>query len=274
MMNDKKTFMLGKYFALTKGGIMDSLAFPMSFAVTIIGNLSYLILIYYLWKAIYASSPTPIVNGMSFHDTMIYLVLASALFSFMECFIVWDIGRNYQTGDIAIQLMKPMDYQVFNFFYKSGSYVISFIIVFLPTLITVYIITQGGVSLGMNLIYFVISIIMAVLINFCVDFFVGIICFYTQSVWGVNIMKEVVVALLSGATIPLAFFPSAFRKVVDILPFQAIYNSPLQILIDTSLGTGDYLDMLLQQFFWVVLMILISRGFWIISKKKITVNGG
>lgn len=87
-------------------------------------------------------------------------------------------------------------------------------------------------------------------------------------------MKEVLVALLSGATIPLAFFPSSLRKVVDILPFQAIYNSPLQILIDTSLSTRDYIDMLIHQFFWVVLTVAFGRIFWIISKKKITVNGG
>lgn len=72
MMSEKRKFSLSKYLSLTKASIMEGLAFPMSFAITIIGNLSYLILIYYLWKAIYDSSPTPVVNGMTFHDTMIY----------------------------------------------------------------------------------------------------------------------------------------------------------------------------------------------------------
>ncbi|ROR22097.1 ABC-2 type transport system permease protein [Mobilisporobacter senegalensis] len=273
-MTNKKSFTLNKYFSLTKGSIMESLSFRFSMLITVIGNLIYLIVIYYLWKAIYASSSSEVVNGMTFHDTMIYLVLALALFNFMECFIVWSIGRNFQTGQIALELIKPMDYQVFCFFANSGQYLISFFTTFLPTLIIVYLITKGGFALSINLIYFILSVILAIVINFCVDFFVGVICFYTESVWGVNIMKEVVVALLSGASIPLAFFPDRLRTIVNFLPFQAIYNSPLKILIDKSLETKDYITIIGFQIFWVAIMILISRIFWNVSKRIITVNGG
>lgn len=273
-MSERKSFSLKKFFALTKGSIMETLSFRFSLLITVIGNLIYLIVIYYLWKAIYASSPNDVVNGMTFYDTMIYLVLALALFNFMECFIVWSIGRNFQTGQIALELIKPMDYQVYCFFANSGQYLIAFFTTFLPTLIIVYLITKGGFALGVNIIYFTFSVILAIIINFCVDFFVGIICFYTESVWGVNIMKEVVVALLSGASIPLAFFPIGLRTVVNFLPFQAIYNSPLQILIDKTLDTKDYVTMIGFQIFWVIFMIFISRIFWNVSKRIITVNGG
>ena len=102
----------------------------------------------------------------------------------------------------------------------------------------------------------------------------GVICFYTQSVWGVNIMKEVIVAFLSGATIPLAFFPEKIHTFVNWLPFQAIYNTPLQILIDDSLTGMDIQQMLLKQLLWAIFMILLSRAFWLVSQKVITVNGG
>lgn len=273
-MNEKKSFTIRKYFALTKGSVMESLSFRFSILITVIGNLIYLIVIYHLWKAIYDSSPNEVVNGMTFYDTMIYLVLALALFNFMECFIVWSIGRNFQTGQIVLDLIKPMDYQIYSFFSNSGQYLISFFTTFLPTLIIVYLITKGGFRLGINIWFFVLSVMLAVIINFCVDFFVGIICLYTQSIWGVNVMKEVVVALLSGASIPLAFFQGGLRTFVNYLPFQAIYNSPLQILIDKSFDMRDYITMIGHQIFWVITMFLISRIFWHISKRVITVNGG
>lgn len=263
-----------KLLALTRGSIMDGLVFRASAVVTVLGNVIYLIIIYYLWKAIYASSPTDVVNGMTFSDTMIYLVLASALFNFMNCFIIWSMGDDFQTGRIALDLLKPIDYQLYWFFSNSGQYVVSFFTSFLPTFLIVYAITKGGIPLGLNLVFFVASVILAILLNFCVDFFVGTICLYTQSVWGVNIMKEVVVSLLSGATIPLAFFPDALQKIVNALPFQAIYNIPLTILIDTSLTTEQYLAFFAKQLFWLVVLIVISRGFWLISKRVVTVNGG
>jgi ABC-2 type transport system permease protein len=273
-MSEKKAFSIQKYIALTKGNIMEDLTFRVSTITSIAGNLLYLIVIYFLWKAIYASSPTPVVNGMTFYDTMIYLVLASGLFNVMNSFIVWYLGNDFKTGQIVSDLIKPMDYQVYKFFKTSGDHIISFFTTFVPTFIIVFLITHGSIKLGVNLLYFLLSVILATIINFCVDFTVGTICFFTQSIWGINIVKEVVVALLSGATIPLAFFSPGFRAVVNWLPFQAIYNAPLQILIGKSFSTGDYLSILCNQLFWVVAMLLLSKGFWMISKRVITVNGG
>lgn len=273
-MKKKSSFRLSKYLILTKASIMESLSFRASTVVSVIGNLIYLVVIYFLWKAIYASSGSDVVNGMTFYDTMVYLVLASALFTFMECYVTWWIGRDFQSGQIVINLLRPMDFQVYGFFSLSGEYIINFCTTFLPTFIIVYFMTNGTITLGVNLIFFVLSVIIGVLINFHVDFFVGLICFYSQSIWGVNAMKEVVVALLSGAAIPLAFFPTALRNFVNFLPFQAIYNAPLQILIDKSFAWQEYASMLLWQLMWLVIMFVATRVFWNISKKTITVNGG
>ena len=77
-----------RLFAITRAGIMESLHFRLGIFVTLFANLIYLVLVYYLWKAIYASSGTDVVNGMTFSDTMIYLILATALFNFIEMFVV------------------------------------------------------------------------------------------------------------------------------------------------------------------------------------------
>ena len=66
-----------KITALTRAGVIESLQFRLGTAVTLFGNLIYLALVYFLWKAIYDSSGTSVVNGMTFYDTMIYLILAS-----------------------------------------------------------------------------------------------------------------------------------------------------------------------------------------------------
>lgn len=260
--------------ALIRGSIMEGLTFRTSMIVTIIGNLVYIIIIYFLWKAIYASSPSEVVNGMTFYDTMVYLVLAAAMFNFMNTFVVWEIGRRYQTGEIVEFLVKPIGYQRYLFFASAGNCIVAFITTFLPTFVIIYFVTHGSFTLGWNLPYCAVSIVLAITINFLVDFFVGTICLYTQSIWGVNIMKEVVVALLSGATIPLAFFPEQVRAVVNVLPFQAIYNIPLQMLTDKSMTATDYLYGIGVQLFWTAVMLFVSKLFWQRSLRVMTVNGG
>lgn len=274
METEKLSGRLGQSLALVRGSIMEGLTFRVGTIVSASGNLIYLIIIYFLWKAIYASSPTEIVNGMSFQNTMVYLVLAAAMFNFLDSFIIWDIGRRYQSGEIVEFLVKPMDFQRYLFFEHSGSCIVSLVITFLPTFVIVYLISSGGFVLGINLLWFAVSIVFAYIINFCVDFFVGTICLYTQTIWGINMMKEVVVALLSGATIPLAFFPDKLHAVVELLPFQAIYHTPLRILTDSTMTGADYLRCFGIQLIWLAVMMIISRMFWKKSLRKLTVNGG
>ena len=240
----------------------------------IVGNLLYLIIVYFLWKAIYASAGTDTVSGMTFTETLIYLVLATSLFSFMEMYTVWEIGRNIQSGKIILDLLKPMKFRSYLFWSYSGSFITNFFFTFLPTFIVVMLVTHGAIHMGINLLLFAGSVIMAVMINYSVDFIVGTICLYTESIWGINIMKQVIVLLLSGATMPLAFFPEPLKSIVYYLPFQSIYNAPLSILLNTESNYKSILAILGTQMMWCVMISLISKLFWKVSLKQITVNGG
>lgn len=265
-----------KYIALTRAGIIQELHFRLGTFVTIFGNLIYLTLIYHLWKAIYASAGTDAVNGMSFSDTIIYLVLATALFNFLEMYIVWEMSRSIQSGAIVLDLLKPLKYRRLKFFEYFGKNVMTFFAAFLPTFIIVFFITSGTIAIGWNLLYFGISVVLALLVNFYIDMFVATICLHTESTWGINIVKESVVLLFSGATIPLVFFPERFRRIVECLPFRCIYDAPLNILLRKpgyTPETGLWL-MLGLQLLWYVGLCVASKLFWEYSVKRITVNGG
>ncbi|MGN0436952.1 MAG: ABC transporter permease [Lachnospiraceae bacterium] len=266
--------MLLKYKSLLKAGIMEQLQFRLATVLVIVGNLLYLLLVYFLWKAIYASAGTDVVNGMTFSDTMVYLVFASALFNFMEMWLVWEMGRNIQEGKIVIDLLRPMSYRSFLFFALGGNCIVNFVSTFLPTAIIVYFVCDGAIHLGFNILWFVLSVICSLTINFFINFIIGTVCIYTESVWGINIMKEVVVGVLSGATVPLVFFPDALRNVVMFLPFQAIINSPLELLLHAEYGAEQIIKILMLQVFWVVVLGVLSDVFFKVSIKRITVNGG
>lgn len=265
---------LRKYLTLTRAGIIESLQFKLGMFVMVIGNLLYLILVYFLWKSVYASAGGGSVNGMTFSDTLIYLVLATALFNFMEMYTVWEIGRNIQSGKIVLDLLKPMSYRRYLFWSYSGSFVTQFFATFLPTFIAVAVLTHGAVPLGINLLWFAVSVVLAIVINYSIDFIVGTICLFTESIWGINIMKQMIVLLLSGATIPLAFFPENLRKIVNCLPFQSIYNAPLTILLKANPAPSDVLPTIAVQIFWAIGLTIVSCIFWKCSLRQITVNGG
>ncbi len=265
-----------KYAALTKAGIIQELQFRLGTFVTILGNLIYLTLVYYLWRSIYASAGTDTVNGMTFEDTIIYLVLATALFNFLEMYIVWNMSRSIQSGAIILDLLKPIKYRRLMFFNFFGNNVMTFFLTFLPTFILVAIITKGSIHMGLNLLWFVISVVLALLVNFNIEMIVSTICLYTESTWGINIVKESIVLLFSGATIPLVFFPEGLKKAVEFMPFRCIYDTPLNILLQKPGYTPDsgMLKMLVLQLVWFIILSLAGSAFWNYSVRKITVNGG
>ena len=57
-------------------------------------------------------------------------------------FIVWDMSRAIQSGEIIMHLLKPMRYRVYTFWSYSGSHVISFFLTFIPTFIVVVMMLQ------------------------------------------------------------------------------------------------------------------------------------
>jgi ABC-2 type transport system permease protein len=240
----------------------------------LIGNIIYICIVYNLWKGIFVSSRTDSVNGMTFSDTMVYLVLASAIFTSMGSYLVWDMHSDIQSGKISLDIIKPVGYQSFQFFMRIGINMFWFITTFIPTFVIVYFLSNFSVPLSYNVVFFLISMLLGMIMMLCIDFFIGTICLYTQSVWGINIMKEVVVLLLSGATIPINFFPEPLKSIVFHLPFHAIFNTPLLQLIDTRLKLNERLLMLGIQLLWLVILSTLSQMWWKKSVKIITINGG
>lgn len=263
-----------KYLTLIRSGVIVSLRFRVGVLVTFIGNFIYLIIVYSLWKSIFSSSDSQIINGMTFQDTMVYLVLASSMFMLLESHLTWRMHEDIQSGKIVLDIIKPLGYQAFKYAGIFGEVIFSFVTTFIPTFIIVYFLSDSKIQLGFNLIFFLISMIIGVFISLNIDFFIGTIGLYTQSIWGINMMKEVILLLFSGAVIPINFFPEHLRQITMRLPFQSIYHAPLQFLVNKNMSYIDGIETLITQILWVFVLGILSYLFWMKSLKTITVNGG
>ena len=80
--------------------------------------------------------------------------------------------------------------------------------------------------------------------------------------------------LLSGALIPLQFFPGVIGKAMMWLPFQAIYHTPLMMVTVPDQPVEVLLSMLGVQAVWVVVLFAASRLFYIQAVKVLRVSGG
>lgn len=260
--------------ALMKMSFIEAAAFRIYFFFTIFENSIFMIIMYFLWKAIFAGVDTDTIAGMTFMETFVYMAFAGTIMSITITYAEWTMSRDMRTGMIAISFVRPISYRAQIISRSMGDVTTNFLIIFIPSFIIVQLLSGGAVRLGLNTLLFVIAFFFAALISLLIDFLVGIISFYTESVWGISIMKEVVVRFLAGAIVPLAYFPDTARHVLEFLPFQAIYNLPIQILINNSYSTFDCVRAISIQILWLMILLGFTKLCYNRASRKVTVNGG
>jgi ABC-2 type transport system permease protein len=260
------------YLPIARATYMVGIVYRFGFLFTIFGNIVYLGVAYYLWKSIYRHADT--IRGLTFNETFIYVALGSAIFILLKTYADWFIHYEIREGIIANYLTKPLDFQVYNLFASLGSLLMNLTAVTLPTALVMIFVFKVDIPFGMGLFLFPISLLLAFLISFSIDYFIGLLGFYSESVWGFSTTKEIIVTVFSGALIPLQFFPEAIQKVLFWLPFQAIYHTPLMMVTRPDQGLDVFLPMLLVQVFWAIALFVVARMFYHQAIKVLRIAGG
>lgn len=260
------------YLPIARGTFMVGLVYRFGFLFTIIGNIVYLGVAYYLWKSIYRYSD--VIRGLTFNETFLYVGLGSAVFILLKTYADWYINYEIREGAIATYLTKPIDYQIYNLFANLGSLMMNLMAITLPTAIMLGFVFRIKISSGPGLFLFPLSLFLAFLISFSIDYFIGIMGFYSESVWGLSTTKEIIVTVFSGALIPLQFFPESFQKVLFLLPFQAIYHTPLMMLTRPNQTLDVFLPMMAVQLVWAIILFFGARLFYNQAVKVLRVAGG
>jgi ABC-2 type transport system permease protein len=260
------------YLAHIKGVYMSQIVYRSGFIFTALGNLLYIALVYFLWSSIYGTSS--VIHGLTFSQTFVYLAFASSMFILFKTYSDWILSRRILDGSIIVDLFRPIDFQLQLLSRAAGFALANFTIVTLPSLAVVMLVVGSALPIGIGWLFFPIALVLAFCLSFTLDYVVGLSSFYTASLWGISMTKEIIVTLLSGALVPLQFFPEAVQQVLRFLPFQAIYNIPVMLITQPNLGVGDYLQMLAVQMVWLVVLWGLSRLFFNKAIRVLTVAGG
>lgn len=264
--------MLDKAKELMKTSIKVGLAYPVEAWGAFISTLFQIFVFYYIWMAIYKFDS--LINGISKDQIITYLILSRIIYTQITYGIIPRMGRIIHSGSIAMELLRPIDFTSLMFFQRMGDFIAFSTMTAIPTLIIC------SLTLGMQppkdlltLFCFILSILMALMISFFFDFFVGLLTFYTNYSWGLQTFQEAFIALFSGALIPIAFFPNWLKVITNFLPFQQMSYSPITIYLGIVEGTRVY-EVLLSQFMWLIFMFVFAKLFFAFAIRKVTIQGG
>jgi ABC-2 type transport system permease protein len=82
-----------------------------------------------------------------------------------------------------------------------------------------------------------------------------------------------VTSVLGGEVVPLAIFPPWLERIVQALPFAAIFSTPLSIYVGT-IAPQEYARALGIQVLWLAVFGAIGTVVWRAGARRIVVQGG
>lgn len=275
--------MIKLYLPFSKAGIKIELSYKAQIVMWIIISFIQTFFVLFLYNAIYRNSPegiNSIINGFTFYDMVLYMI-TSFFFSFVMGAgdTSYDIWTDIKEGTIANTLTKPVSYRLRHLFTYLGVLVFDYIIIIIPFLSIIY-----GIFIGigilqvdilrfiLNVLFFVIFSILAGLINNAISYFVGMLVFYTDHLFGLNMARSALQGFLGGQMVPLAYM-GALGVAFSYTPF-AFMNSIPVLTIMGKLSVQDVIKYLLIAILWIVFIEIINHGIFKHALKKITVQGG
>ena len=265
------------YRPFTRAGFQEAVAYRANFICFLIGEIMSAFIMYFVWKAVFTNSDTPMINGFTMGDMVVYLFI-----SFLTGYLSYSdgafaVGEEIRDGAIAMRMLKPCSFDMCFLFQELGIRLINIVMIFLPITAGVeiyrYILT-GAVCFDIRyFLIYLVSLLLAYMISFYFNVCYGFMAFFFKNLWGTTLIKEVVVNFLSGAVVPLAFLPASVAMVLDILPFASLSYTPVMIYMGMYSAGEIALHMGLQVF-WLLFMFGLSKLIWHSAVRRLAVQGG
>ena len=262
-----------KYIQFIKISFNNGLAYRVEYFVGTFRNLVILLVQLCVWRALLAAGAVTTDAGViTLREMTTYVVLSSMIGTLLTVDVIWSMNDRIRNGQIAMDLVKPVNYQTYTFCNMLGQNMFSFLFQLLPILVIGVIFVGIDFPSILNFLLFLVTLINAIVIMFQMNYALGLVAFWYMRGWQSTIVW-ILNRLFSGRYIPLWFFPPILVTISYFLPLRLMYFVPISIYLGT-MAPLDCLYAILQQFAWMVVLYGLTRLMWRAAIKKLVIQGG
>lgn len=266
-----------QYLPFTKAGIQTTMMYSINFIFRALSELLYCFVMFYLWKAVFESSGGDTFMGFDMNDMTLYLFMSNITACLTSSSADNTIASEIQDGSISMRLIKPINLNMSYLFADISTPVVMFFAFSIPTLTGLEIyrfIVNGEIMFNItNFLLYLLSAVLAYMISFYINMCFGFIAFYVTNLWGMGMLKKILLKFLSGSVIPFAFLPDIMKNIMSLLPFASLGYIPVMIYMG-KYSTEELVFNLILQLFWVLMLSAVSKLVWRGAIKHLCVQGG
>lgn len=160
-----------------------------------------------------------------------YVWLGQALLAPIETFGTRDLAERIHAGDVAVDLLRPMDLLSLLLAQKVGRAGYLLLARGIPPLAIGSLVTGLALpSSPWSYAIGVLAIALAILVSFLADVLVNLTAFWLLETRGLMVVHMAVMNLLSGFMVPIAWFPDRLLSLARATPFPSMIQTPIDAL--------------------------------------------
>lgn len=259
---------MGIYLSILKTAFKKNFAYRKTLVFQIIESIVFILAQIAVWNYVYKEDNSKI-------RYMIAYVIISRIISILYIHdIVRIIGERVKNGDIAMSLLKPLNIPI-SFISESVGNMLAklmingtiLFIIFLP-----FILGEINLNALNLLLLFTMSILNLIFINLLMVI-EGLLTFVLIESWALIYATDKALLILSGAIIPLSFYPPWLSNLLLYTPFPYLYSFPIRLM----LGDISYMEIvssILNISIWILIILLTLKLTYNKFLRRTIIQGG
>lgn len=153
-------------------------------------------------------------------------------------YLVWNVvdqnmSERVVYGTMDQQLVRPYSLFTWELVQLLAHKLLALVFEFLPVFLLYALILRPDFLTLLGLVRYGLLTALSVLQFFAMSFTLGVLALSWQNVSAFGVLKAVVVSLLAGVALPVAFFPEQLQRWVLALPFHYLFHTPVGYLLGT-----------------------------------------
>ncbi len=189
-----------------------------------------------------------------------YFFAAFVVRQFNVVWVVWDFEREVVQGQLSHRLVQPLDPAWPHVAAHVAERVARFPLIVGAMLLFFALFPQalwwpGWGALGVA----AIAIVAGFALRFLMQYTFALLAFWTERASAIEQLWFLLYLFLSGLAAPMAVFPPAMQRWIELTPFPYLIDFPVSLLLGRPTDAGRGFGMLL---LWGILFAIANRWLW------------
>jgi ABC-2 type transport system permease protein len=229
----------------------------------------------YTYMALWDERPQ--LGGYDMSQALTYVWLGQALLA--TCAMMGggfedELMERIRTGDVAIDLYRPIDLQMWWLAGDLGRAAYQLMARGIAPMVLgalafpLVLPTSPGIWLA-----YLVSVTLGVVVSFAVRYLVALSAFWLMDGAGASQIAFLAGLFFSGMLLPLTLFPGLLGEVARALPWSALLQVPADVFLGKHTGWG-LVEAFAFQGGWALALLLAGRLVQSVATRRVVVQGG